>query len=461
MKVVVTGATGFVGKQLLPLMQEKGWDVAVLTRDAKSAADRLSIHCRRIEWSPVSGPPASEIFADADAVINLAGENIAGGLWTTARKQAILQSRVSVTRHLVESFRGLERKPGVFICASAIGIYGNRGSDLLDESSSSSNGFLAEVCQKWETEARRAEELGVRTVMPRIGIVLGLDGGAMQMMLPPFRLGLGGRLGSGDQWMSWIHVRDLARLIIHAVETPSLAGAVNAVSPHPIINKEFTESLASALKLPALLPVPGFVLKAALGDLAGLLLDSQRVSARKLQESGFKFTYPRITDALKVVVDHPGHELRTEQWVPQPVDRVFAFFADAKNLEALTPPYLHFKILSQSTEHLGAGTRIDYRMKLHGIPVSWQSTIGDWVPNIRFSDWQSRGPYAHWNHIHEFIEKDGGTIIRDRAVYRLPFWVPGDVFGHWLVRRDLRSIFAFRRKVIAERFGAEAISNPG
>ena len=278
----------------------------------------------------------------------------------------------------------------------------------------------------------------------------------MKMMLPPFRLGLGGPLGDGRQWMSWVHVRDLAWLIIHAVETPSLHGPVNAVSPNPATNREFSKILGKVLNRPAILPVPSFVLRTALGGMSELLLDSQKVSSRKVQESGFKFTYPQLEDALKVICDQPGHTLRMEQWVPQPTDRVFSFFSDSKNLELITPPILQFKILRQSTGEMRAGTKLDYRMKMHGFPVRWQSTIGDWVPNVRFSDRQSRGPYAYWNHVHEFIEKDGGTVLRDSAVYRLPFGVPGDVAAHWLVRRDLESIFAYRRKKIEELFGKES-----
>ncbi|MEE9259459.1 MAG: TIGR01777 family oxidoreductase [Nitrospinaceae bacterium] len=455
MRVVVTGATGFIGNQLLLLLQEKGWDAAVLTRDAESAAVRLPTLCERIEWNPESGPPPENIFEGAGVVIHLAGENVAGGRWTASRKRSIMDSRILSARRLAETLQRVSRKPPVFISASAIGIYGDRGEEPLDETSSTSDGVLADVCRQWESEVLRVEASGIRAVVLRIGVVLGHDGGAMKMMLPPFRLGLGGSLGDGRQWMSWVHVRDLARLIIHAVETPALHGPVNAVSPNPATNREFSKILGKVLNRPAILPVPSFVLRTALGGMSELLLDSQKVSSRKVQESGFKFTYPQLKDALKVICDHPGHALRMEQWVPQPIDRVFSFFSDAKNLELITPPILQLKIFRQSTGEMRAGTKLDYRMKMHGFPVRWQSTIGDWVPNVRFSDRQSRGPYAYWNHVHEFIEKDGGTVLRDSAVYRLPFGVPGDIAAHWLVRRDLESIFAYRRKKIEELFGKE------
>jgi uncharacterized protein (TIGR01777 family) len=451
MKILVTGATGFVGKSLLPLLSEQGHEIVVLTRDIRSAGVRLPVACRTVQWNPEGGPPPLEALQKVQAVIHLAGESVAGGRWTEQRKQNIRRSRILSTKHLVDAIHSLDEKPEVFVSASAIGIYGDRGEELLTAASSAGDGFLAEVCGQWEAELFRAQ--GVRTVALRTGIVLGPDGGAMKMMLPAFRMGLGGPLGSGRQWMSWVHVRDLARLFLHAVETPSLKGPINAVAPHPVRNNEFTGTLGRILKRPAFFRVPGLAIRMALGDMSEILLSGQKVASDQTVQSGFKFLYPQLKTALKLVCDTPGHELLTEQWVAKSVGEIFNFFSDAKNLEILTPPWLNFKILKVSTERMQEGTRLDYRLQLHGIPFYWQSLITDWRAGVRFSDRQTRGPYAFWHHTHEFIEKDGGTVIRDRAKYKVPLGVPGDVVLHGFIRRDLEKIFSYRHAKIAELFG--------
>lgn len=454
MKILITGATGFIAKTLLPLLSEQGHALVVLTRNLDAAGVRLPVACHPMQWNPDTGPPPAAAFKDVQAVIHLAGEGVAAGRWTRKRKQEIRRSRILSTRHLVDAMQSQERKPEVFISASAIGIYGDRGEESLSETSDTGDGFLTELCRDWEKEIFRAETNGVRCVAMRIGIVLGADGGAMKMMLPPFRLGLGGPLGNGKQWMSWIHVRDLARLFLHAVENPSLRGPVNAVAPHPVRNKEFTATLGERLGRPAFLPAPAAAIQLLLGEMSEILLSGQKVSSDKAASSGFKFLYPKLNAALKLVCDQSGHELLTEQWVPKPVDEVFDFFSDPKNLEILTPPHLHFKILKVHPEPMGEGTLLDYRLKLHGIPFRWQSQIMGWHPPARFSDRQTRGPYAFWHHTHEFFEKNGGTVIRDRAQYKVPLWVPGDVLLHPFIRKDLEKIFSHRRKKIAEIFGA-------
>ena len=347
----------------------------------------------------------------------------------------------------------LGTKPRVFVSASAIGIYGNRGSEALEESSPPGNGSLADLCRDWEREIFKAAMLGIRTVALRIGIVLGKEGGAMKMMLPSFRLGLGGPLGDGRQWMSWIHVRDVAGLVLHAIENDTLVGVVNTVSPNPVTNQDFTQTLAAELKRPALLRVPALALRLVFGEMSGLLLDSQKVSS-KAGVSGYQFVYPRLNNALREVCSHFNHELLMEQWVPLQLERVFPFFSEAKNLEVLTPDFLGFRIIGQSTKNIEKGTRINYHLKLHGVPFNWQSLITDWRPNRGFSDSQTRGPYSLWFHRHEFIEKNGGVILRDRVAYKMPFGVVGDVLLHGFVRRNLDQVFMFRRRKIGELFGS-------
>ena len=448
MKILVTGATGFVGKTLLPLLAEKGHEIIVLTRNIKSAQVRLPVVCTIIEWDPEKA--LTRIEDDIDIVINLCGENVAGGRWTSKRKQAIYNSRILATRNLIDYFRKNPHQIKTWISASAIGIYEN--PIVLDESAPSGQGFLAEVCKDWEEETFKARDLNIRTIALRIGIVLGLDGGAMEKMLPPFKLGLGGNISSGDQWMSWIHVRDLAGLIVEAIDNPSFEGPVNAVSPNPVTNREFTSTLAGILNRPAFFPVPGWVLKLLLGEMSQLLINSQKISSDSAKNLGYKFIYPKLKIALKTICDQAGHTLLTEQWVPQPLDATFSFFTDPQNLEALTPKFLQFKILKVTSSPIQEGTLLDYSLKIRGIPIRWQTKITECISGVRFSDMQTRGPYFFWHHTHEFFEKNGGTLIRDKVLYKLPGWIPGDIIAHWLVRKDLEKIFLYRREVIAELF---------
>ena len=452
MKILVTGATGLVGKNLLPLLKDNGHEVIALTRNTDTAGVRLPIACQIIHWDSTSLTPPAELPDNIDAVIHLCGEGIADGHWTRKRKQAIYDSRILSTRNLLNLLKKSNSLPKVWISASAIGYYKNSDQLSLEETSPPGDGFLAKVCKDWEAETFKAEAHGIRTVALRLGIILGYDGGIIAKMLPPFRMGLGGPLGNGESWMSWIHVRDVSGLIIAALDNPSYQGPLNAVSPHPVKNSEFTSTLAGLLKRPAFFSIPAFALKLLFGKMSQLLLASQNISAQKSVGLGYKFIYPKLKTALQVICDQPGHRLVTEQWVPQPVDKVFEFFSDPKNLELLTPGFLHFKIVKVSHPQAQEGTVVDYRLKLHSVPLRWQSRITDWVPGKRFSDIQTRGPYTFWHHIHEFYESRGGTVIRDNVTYKLPGWVPGDMLAHSYVKKDLEKIFIFRRKQVEKLF---------
>jgi ligand-binding SRPBCC domain-containing protein len=346
-----------------------------------------------------------------------------------------------------------DRRPRVLLSASAIGYYGDRGDELLTEDAHPGSGFLADVCRAWEAQASVAERLGVRTVLLRTGGVLGRGGGALARLLPIFRLGLGGRVGPGTQWMSWIHLDDLIELWTFALDRSDVRGAVNAVAPHPVTNVDFTATLARVLERPAVVPAPTVALRLALGEMADVLLQSQRVVPRVAEIHGASFRHPDLGAALVDLARDPATTLVMEQWVPRPPEEVFAFFADAHNLERITPPFLKFRILGVSTPTLQTGTRIDYQLSLHGVPVRWQSLIRDWTPVRRFVDTQTRGPYHRWEHTHEFEPHDGGTVIRDRVQYELPIGALGAVVAGGFVANDLKKIFTYRRRVIQKIFG--------
>jgi len=297
MDYLITGATGFIGKKLIQQLLSGGNEVNYLGRQRSNILDtRAAFYC----WNPGEPTPLGSV-PTMDAIIHLAGEPIAQR-WNDAAKRRIYASRVEATRKLVTAIGELKHKPSVLVSASAVGYYGDRGDEVLTESSASGNGFLAELCIQWEREALRAREFGVRVVPIRIATVLGREGGALKKMLTPFRLGIGGPFGSGKQWMPWIHIDDLARLFIFAAGTDSVSGPLNGGSPQPVTNAQFTRALAQALHRPAVLPVPKFALKLALGEMVEFLFSSARVIPEATLQSGFEFTYPQLDAALRAAL---------------------------------------------------------------------------------------------------------------------------------------------------------------
>jgi len=454
-RIAITGATGFIGQRLVRRLLADGDEPVALTRTPNAARAVLPVRCAVAAWDPEHGSVDMEALRGAGAVVHLAGESVAGGRWTTARKRAILESRVAGTRALVAALGKLsaQERPPVLVAASAIGIYGDRGDEQLDETSPRGAGFLADVCDAWEVASRAASDLGMRAAIIRIGIVLGREGGALRSMVPPFRLGIAGRLGSGRQLMSWIHVDDLVELFVTAVRNPAASGVVNGVAPRPVTNVEFTRILAGVLGRPAILPAPAAALRLALGEMAVILLASQRVASRAARDLGVTFRHPELAAALTNLCRDTLERLDREQWVPRPPEEVFPFFSDPRNLEKLTPPFLHFHVLRVSRSDLAAGTLIDYRLRLHWLPVRWQSRIDEWQPSERFVDSQTHGPYATWRHTHVFEPHAGGTILRDAVDYALPLGALGGIVAGGRVTRDLRAIFAYRHRKIAEIFG--------
>jgi len=297
-RIAITGANGLVGTQLAAFLETGGHEVHRILRRASGTAGEIL-------WNPNAHAIDTNALEGIDAIVHLAGENIAGGRWSEANKQRILESRTEGTRFLCESLAALARPPRVLVCASAIGFYGDRGEAVLDETSAAGEGFLADVCRQWEAATAPARHAGIRVVNLRIGVVMTPLGGALAQMLTPFRLGAGGTLGSGRQFMSWISLDDLLAAVLHCIATTSLEGAVNATAPAPATNAELTRTLAEVLHRPALLPVPAFALRALLGEMAdALLLASTRVLPRRLLESGFVFRDPELRGALADMLGH-------------------------------------------------------------------------------------------------------------------------------------------------------------
>lgn len=298
MRILISGASGLVGSALTPALRADGQTVARLVRPSGKAA---SATAGDVRWDPANGTIDAAAMEGADAVIHLSGASIASGRWNAARKELLRSSRVDSTRVLVNGLARMRRRPHVFLCASAIGIYGNRGDEILTEASAPGADFLSGLAREWEDEARGAEALGIRTVLLRFGVVLAAEGGALPRMVTPFQWGVGGRLGSGKQWMSWVALDDLVGAVRAALANDRLSGPVNVVAPNPVRNEEFICVLARVLHRPTIFSAPAFALRLALGEMAdALLLISQRVQPERLLAARFAFRHGELEPALRV-----------------------------------------------------------------------------------------------------------------------------------------------------------------
>jgi uncharacterized protein len=296
MRILISGSHGLVGKALISELNKDKHEIVSLVRHASAGASE-------IEWHPNQGSIDSERVSGFDVVVHLAGESIASGRWTDEKKRKIRESRVMGTTLLSQSLARSTKPPAVFISASAIGYYGNRGDELLDEKSAPGNDFLAEVCVAWEKATGETEARGVRTVHTRFGIILDQEGGALAKMLTPFRMGVGGRIGDGKQWMSWIALADVIEGLKFVIEHNSVTGPVNFVAPNPVTNSEFTKSLGDALSRPTLFPMPSFAARLAFGEMAdALLLSSAKVGPKRLQESGYSFEFENLQPTLESIL---------------------------------------------------------------------------------------------------------------------------------------------------------------
>ena len=445
MRILVTGASGLIGKNFIRYALRYGHEVYALVRNPQKF--QMLPEDQVFRWNHGDLPP-QEAFNGVDAVVHLSGENIAEKSWSKDQKKRITESRLIGTRNIVFALSQLpsNKRPKVLLSGSAIGIYGYSQNGILDENTAPGNDFLANLCSDWEKEAKQAEALGIRVVLARTGIVLSKEGGALSKMSPI-------QISDGSSWMSWIHIEDMVRAMMHTLKNDSVRGAVNFVAPNPVQNKEFTKELAKVKKIPTFGFVPKSFLDVSLGEVSNVIASSIRIKPKNLLDTGFQFIYSNLQSALEkeLLGSHLlDRYLFKDQFVPLKVEEIFHFFSRAENLEILTPPWLNFKIVSKSSEEVRPGTLIEYKLKVHGIPVRWQTLIKDWKKDEFFVDEQLKGPYSKWHHLHTFEKVQGGCLLRDEVTYR----VPGSVFGNLLlskwIEKDVNQIFDYRQKCIRE-----------
>jgi uncharacterized protein len=486
MKILITGATGFIGRALVLRLRRDGHRIRVWVRDVEGARMRLGDEVTYLE----AGTTRLEAALDGvDAVVNLAGEPLFGRRWTARRRAELVSSRVEMTEELVKAMAKRTDPPRVLVSASAVGFYGDQKDAVLDESSPPGEDFLADLCLRWERAALGAENLGTRVVLLRTGIVLGREGGALAQLLPPFRLGLGGPIGRGRHYQPWIHLHDVVEAIATATTDPRYIGPINVTAPTPVTNRDLARHLGRALGRPAFVPVPPVALRLLFGASSEVVLASQRALPRRLEDLGFDFAHRTLASALEDILGEdaiairpfgdesptplssrsgepsyladrrPRHVLATRARLVAPVDEVFAFFSKAENLGLMTPAGMRFRI-EAVPERMGEGVIIRYRLRVGPLPIRWQTRIARWDDRAHFVDAQISGPYRAWWHEHHFRADGEETVMDDRVYYALPFGLLGRLVHRLFVAGALRRIFKHRLDGIRLRFGGRSGQAP-
>jgi len=450
MKVLLTGATGYVGQFVGRDLVEKGHTVVALSRNPKTA--KLSYPAEKVNLEMLKKTEGIE------AVVHLAGASIAEKRWSSSYKKILHSSRVDFTKKIIKNLNQLSLKSWVQM--SATGFYkpidsksSAKDPKITEDDGVKADSFLGDLVRDWESSI---DEVKARKTVLRMGMVVGKGSQALDKMAPLFRSGLGAVLGSGKQYMPWIHVLDAVFVIDQALTDESFTGVYNLTSPECVQNKEFTKSIVEVLDAPLILPpAPIFSLKILYGEMSQILLSSLPVYPKRLMDKGFSFKFSSLKEALKEALPklETGESvLVRKQWIPKSIEETFEFFQNEKNLEEITPPSLNFKVLKKPTDVLEEGTLIDYKLKINAVPVKWRTLIKTWCPPHSFSDFQIKGPYTKWFHIHTFKSLGEGTLMEDVVIYKLPFGLLGRLTALWYVKKDMNRIFNYRFEKVEENF---------
>ena len=446
MKILLTGATGYVGQFVGRRLVGEGYEVVALSRTPDEV--RLSFPAQVVDLKSLKKVNGIKY------VIHLAGASVANQRWTSSYKKTLYKSRVDFTHKILEALNKDQIR--AWVQMSATGFYAPESKTKIVESSGKkAEGFLGDLVKDWEDSV---DELEARVVKLRMGMVIGEKSHALEKMTPLFRSGIGAVLGSGEQYMPWIHIHDAVSVMVNSLKDSSYTGVYNLTAPELVQNKNFTKELVKVLKAPHIFPpVPYLSLKLLYGEMSQILLNSLPVYPERLEEQSFKFEYPRLKEALLESIPklEVGERILTHlQWISRSMEEAFNFFQNEKNLEKITPPSLNFRVLKKTTDRIEKGTLIDYKLKINGIPIKWRTLITAWNPPYSFSDQQLRGPYNKWDHTHNFTPLGAGTLMEDRVIYKLPLGLIGRIFGMWYVKRNVNKIFNFRWDKVKEIFKA-------
>lgn len=443
-KILIVGATGFVGNELGLFLCQQGYQVSVLSKK-KPKDVTLSFPAKKYQYDENQIP--HEAIVESDVIINLAGESISTGRWNKRKKERILKSRIETINTLKEKINSISSEDKLFIQASAIGIYQDN-NEPVDENGPHDHDFLAEVVKKLEEET---QTIKCQTKIARFGVILGTTGGAFLEMLKPYIMGLGSSLGKN--YFSWIHITDVCRAIQFIIESKPQQKIFNITAPNPCTYNQLHEQLKEKyFTWP--IQTPHLPLKIMLGEKFSILKAGQ-ILPKHLENSNFQFQYKEIHSALEnLLANLPKNSgfYHQKQFFAQPIEEIWPFFSNEKNLEQITPPWLNFKVLNSSTPDIEKNTLINYKLKFHGIPLSWQTLIKEYEPYKKFSDMQKKGPFKIWDHEHKFSSIQGGTLMEDTIYIKLPFGWLGSLFGFFFASRDISKIFAYREKKLKTIF---------
>jgi uncharacterized protein (TIGR01777 family) len=468
MRVVVTGASGFIGRSVIRRLQRDGTDVVALVRDVVRAPSLLGPDVRCVDEAGLAAA-----IDGSGGVVNLAGEPMMPARWTQKKRERILSSRVGTTERIVAAIRAATKRPEALVSQSAVGFYGEHADGPCPEDRGPGSDFLAEVCIAWENAAAQAEALGVRVARVRTGFVLGSEEGGLGPMVTPFRLGVGGPLGRGDQPLSWIHVDDEAEVIVRLLGSLPLSGPVN-LTAGTVPQRELAKMIGRVLHRPSAIPAPAPALKLLFGEASSTILGGQEVPPTALRRAGYDHRFPQLGPALEDVLDAssilvtdpsdvpdhpylaerpPSWELRSSLDVAAPIDSVFAWFSHPENLPIVTPPANALQLRTPTPIEMREGTEIDYELPIAGLRAAWRTEVFTWDPPRSFVDVATQGPFRCWWHEHRFEPTATGTRIRDRVLFSAPLGPIGRAAEAAWVRPKLQRLFLYRRNAVRQRFG--------
>ena len=479
MKVIITGATGFIGSELVSFLRGKGHSVTAMVRNPEKASEQLGAGVSLLTFGDSDDELASA-FEETDAIVNLTGRPLAPTRWSKSKKRDFYESRVGVTERIVSIMESCETPPATLISASAVGYYGDRGNEEITEQSKIGQSYLSELCDSWEKAALKAQNFGTRVCMLRLGVVLGRESGFLNQMSLPFEMGVGSYVGDGGQWVPWIHYFDLLRIIDFTINDEDIFGPINCTAPNPVTSKCFSQCLAKILGAKIVIGLPSFCLKLVFAEGETVLTNSQNALPNSLLRRNFKFTYGELEAALLEECAPAGVNINRVDSMEEPFDpstkyskklskadykietsvkldvsreAAFAFFSSPFNLGSATPKWMEFHITESPLEVL-EGSEFEYKIKLGILPVKWRTEIVKWTPDDLFIDYQKKGPYSLWWHQHRIVaDGDSSCRMEDKVLYKVPGWILGRFLHKYLIKSLLLRIFSYRNKVIQMRFG--------